>query len=174
MNILAIDPGNVESAYVLLDKETYEPLLFGKVKNEDLLEIIKEEKYEELAIEMIASYGMPVGREVFDTCVFIGRCVEAAKNKKAKDLQKDLREFSAVNTIPETKPFYEYVYRKEEKMNLCGSMKAKDSNIRQALIDRFGEVGTKKNPGFFYGFKKDIWAAMAVGVTYIDRSKKLC
>ena len=35
---------------------------------------------------------------------------------------------------------------KEEKMNLCGSMKAKDSNIRQALIDRFGEVGTKKNP----------------------------
>ena len=42
--------------------------------------------------------------------------------------------------------FYEYIYRKEEKMNICHTMRAKDSNIRQALIDRFGEVGTKKNP----------------------------
>ena len=71
---------------------------------------------------MIASYGMPVGKEVFDTCVWIGRFIEAF------DLE------------------YEYVYRKDEKMNLCHSMKAKDSNIRQALIDRFGEVGTKKKP----------------------------
>jgi hypothetical protein len=51
-------------------------------------------------------------------------------------------------------------------------MKAKDSNIRQALIDRFGEVGVKARPGFFYGFKKDIWAAFAVGVTYLDKKKR--
>lgn len=71
---------------------------------------------------MIASYGMPVGKEIFDTCVWIGRFIEAN--------DKD----------------YKFVYRKDEKINLCNSMKAKDSNIRQALIDRFGEVGTKKNP----------------------------
>jgi hypothetical protein len=57
-------------------------------------------------------------------------------------------------------------------MNLCNSMKAKDSNIRQALIDRFGEVGVKKAPGWFYGFKKDVWAAYAVGVTYLDKIKE--
>lgn len=74
---------------------------------------------------MIASYGMAVGKEVFETCVWIGRFIEIARFKNIE---------------------VEYIYRKDEKMNLCNSMKAKDSNIRQALIDRFGEVGTKKNP----------------------------
>lgn len=109
------------------------------------------EKYSCLVIEMIASYGMPVGKEVFDTCVWIGKFEELAFSRQ-------------VST--------KYIYRKDEKMNLCHSMKAKDSNIRQALIDRFGEVGTKKNPGWFYGFKADVWSAYAVGVTYLDMLKE--
>lgn len=149
MKILAIDPGNIESAYVLMDTETYKPLEFGKIDNTQMLFKIKELEYDKLIVEMIASYGMAVGASVFDTCVWIGRFIQARKC-----------------------PEFEYIYRKEEKMNLCYTMKAKDSNIRQALIDRFGEVGTKKNPGFFYGFKKDIWAAFAVGTTYIDKNKK--
>lgn len=152
MKILAIDPGNIESAYCFINEETYEPEEFGKVKNERLLNIIYDQlsnsvNYYTMVIEMIASYGMPVGKEVFETCVWIGRFIEA--------YDKD----------------YKFIYRKEEKMNLCHSMKAKDSNIRQALIDRFGVVGTKKNPGWFYGFKADIWAAYAVGCTYLDKMK---
>lgn len=102
----------------------------------------------DIVIEMIASYGMPVGKEVFETCVWIGKFAEASGMKE------------------------NYIYRKDEKMNLCHSMKAKDSNIRQALIDRFGIVGTKKNPGWFYGFKADIWQAYAVGITYLDIKKE--
>lgn len=148
--ILAIDPGNVESAYCLIDKETYKPIEFGKIDNYQLLCKIKYGYFKPntQVIEMIASYGMAVGKEVFETCVWIGRFIEASNCKN------------------------EYIYRKEEKMNLCGSMRAKDSNIRQALIDRFGIVGTKKEPGFFYGFKADIWSAYAVGVTYLDKLKE--
>lgn len=150
MNILAIDPGNIESAYCVIDADTYKPVEFGKIANERIALGMKFADYDLLVIEMIASYGMPVGQEVFDTCVWIGRFKEIALMKSKQ---------------------VDYIYRKEEKMNLCNSMKAKDSNIRQALIDRFGVVGTKKNPGWFYGFKKDIWQAYAVGVTYLDKKR---
>lgn len=153
--IFSIDPGNEQSAYCLLD-HNLKPVKFGKVDNEELLKIIENTLLDicelegaegiktNFAIEMIASYGMAVGKTVFDTCVWIGRFIEHCPHEPT------------------------YIYRKDEKMNLCNSMKAKDSNIRQALIDRFGVVGTKKNPGWFYGFKSDIWAAYAVGVTYHD------
>lgn len=152
MKILAIDPGNIESAYCVIEDEEYEPLGFSKMENDRLLGYMQSQSamYDKVIIEMVASYGMAVGKEVFDTCVWIGRF-------KQKAIEND---------IP-----VEYIYRKEEKMNLCNSMKAKDSNIRQALIDRFGVVGTKKNPGWFYGFKKDIWQAYAVGVTYLDKER---
>lgn len=132
-----------------MEEDTYKPIEFGKIDNTQMLFKIKELNYDKMIIEMIASYGMPVGESVFETCVWIGRFIQARRCSQ-----------------------FEYIYRKEEKMNLCQSLRAKDGNIRQALIDRFGEVGTKKNQGFFYGFKKDIWAAFAVGVTYLDKQKK--
>jgi hypothetical protein len=149
--ILAIDPGCTESAWVMLD-EQLKPIEFGKMGNSDLLSQIaffsefKEDK-EHFVIEMVASYGMAVGAEVFETVFWIGRFWEAA-----------------FGFIDRNK-----IYRKDEKMNLCGSMKAKDANIRQALIDRFGVVGTKRDRGWFYGVSKDVWSAIAVGVTYHDK-----
>lgn len=148
MRILAIDPGNQQSAYALLDADL-RPVKFAKKPNDEVMKdciTILEENTTVVVIEMIASYGMAVGKEVFETCVWIGRFIE--------------------RLAPET---YKLIYRREEKENLCGSMRAKDSNIRQALIDRFGVVGTKKNPGWFYGVSKDVWAAIAVGVTYHDK-----
>lgn len=149
MKILAIDPGNTESAYVVID-ENMKPIDFGKVKNHEILDVIDGVEIigvQSVVIEMIASYGMPVGAEVFETCLWIGRFWERAC-QKGYEINK--------------------IYRKDVKINLCGSMKAKDANIRQALIDRFGPVGTKRNPGWFYGFKADIWSAYAVGITYLD------
>lgn len=161
--ILAIDPGDKQSGYVILRENDLKPLDFGKIDNEQLLDDIQMDRLERVsevepinhvAIEMIASYGMPVGVEVFETCVWIGRFMLALENKKLEP---------------------KFVYRQEEKLNLCHSSKAKDATIKQALVDRFAPgkknygKGTKKDPGFFYGFKADIWSAMAVAVTYYDR-----
>lgn len=155
MRILAIDPGNVESGYCILDSETLRPLEFGKVPNAELERgLYLQYKVGHVVIEMIASYGMPVGREVFETCVEIGRLTVLA----------ELREIRT-----------SYVFRKDEKLAICGSPKANDGTIRRALIDRFAEhdlragKGTKKKPDWFFGFKADVWAAYAVGVTWADK-----
>lgn len=160
MKILAIDPGTTDSAYVLMnDDYTIKNRNFYKFKNELVLKTIKDIGgiYDDgmtVVIEMVASYGMGVGQEVFDTCVWIGRFTQAA--------------------IDAGCPVH-YVFRMEEKMTLCHNSKARDSNIRQALIDRFARFdkkngkGTKKNQDVFYGFSKDIWAAYAVGVTWLDK-----
>lgn len=159
--ILSIDPGNTETAYALIG-EDYFPIEKGKVLNnvfiyEILPRVLKQSKY--VAIEMIASYGMAVGMTVFETCVWIGRFSQKALDDNAKVY---------------------YVYRKEVKINLCGSTKAKDTNITAALVDRFsypqhkdkGGKGTTKDQGWFYGFSKDVWAAYAVGVTFKDTIQK--
>lgn len=158
--ICAIDPGNEQSAYVLLGPDL-RPVSFGKFENElmymhmvDALQVLTPYDELDFAIEMIASYGMPVGREVFDTCRWIGR------------LEERLRNYPIA-----------FIFRKDEKQVICHSQKANDSTIRQALIDRFAPgvsnkgKGTKKAPGWFYGFRADIWQAYAVGVTYYELAK---
>lgn len=155
MKILAIDPGNIDSAYVVLD-DNLTPIYHDKVDNNTLIHKViprlLRRGITDVAIEMIASYGMAVGKTVFDTCVWVGRFWEATEGVQHKRL----------------------IYRIEEKSTLCHDSKAKDGNIRQALIDRFapntpnGGKGSKKVPEFFYGFAADQWAAMAVGVTYHD------
>ena len=142
--LLAIDPGPEQSAYVVWSGQLHR---FGKLDNDELLEHITEGMgADRCAVEMIASYGMAVGREVFETCVWIGRFLEAFGAEQCDRLT-----------------------RGEVKMHLCHSMKAKDANIRQALIDRLGAPGTKKAPGILYGVKADIWAALAVAVTWLDK-----
>ena len=150
MRLLSIDPGTTESAFVVLDSGVL--IDKGKIGNNAMRDICISAGCDSLAIEMVASYGMAVGKSVFETCVWTGRFIEA---------------FSG----PHTK-----IYRKDVKIHLCQSMKAKDANIRQAIIDRYPEtgggripqIGTKKQPGPLYGVSNDIWAALAVGLYFTD------
>ena len=159
MRVLAIDPGNVESAYAVIDSETCQPIAFAKTDNAEIRRAIRAGNFfdcEEAHIEMVASYGMAVGREVFETCVWVGRFAESVG-------------------IARPGIDVELVYRRDVKLHHCGQSKAKDSNITQALIDRFAPgqsnrgKGTKAEPGFFHGFRADIWQAYALAVLAADR-----
>jgi hypothetical protein len=150
--ILAIDPGTTESGFVVLGNGRV--IASGTRVNEGILSLVSERGSEfgpvceELAIEMIASYGMPVGKEVFETCLWIGRFMQEWA-QYAPDYIDRVR----------------LIYRKDVKMHLCGSPRAKDPHIRQRLLDLIGPAGTKKQPGPTYGVKSHAWAALAVAVT---------
>lgn len=147
--ILAIDPGPVESAFVVWDGIRLHD--FGKRPNADvrqrLMSFMDAQRGAPVVCEKIASYGMAVGASVFHTCFWTGRFWEMAEFSEA--------------------PFH-LVERLKVKMHLCHQAKAKDGNIRQALIDRLGAPGTKREPGATYGVSKDVWAALALAVTWYD------
>jgi hypothetical protein len=158
--ILAIDPGTSASAYCMWNGSRV--LEFGWIDNAELRMMLRHNILlaggPVVAIEMIASQGMAVGQSTFETVYWIGRFAERVMTQ-GYDVKR--------------------ITRHAIKMHLCGSMRAKDANIRQALIDRFGEVGTKKSPGPLYGVKSHIWAALAVAVTtwdslHIDDTAQTC
>ena len=145
---LGIDPGTAQSAYVLYNISPLgsEIVCKGIYPNEEFIANIRIliATYPFIAyIEDVGCYGMPVGREVFEMVRFSGRLQQIFLDEEVK---------------------FKFIPRREIKLYFCNSMKAKDGNIRQALIDRFGEPGTKNNPGILYGVKADIWSALALAV----------
>lgn len=159
MSVIAVDPGNEWSAYVHIGDD-YRPLDFGKEENWCVLRWLAEataiRPSPTFAIEMVASYGMPVGADVFETCVWVGRFAE---------------------TIDRCDYTTDLVYRLDVKLHHCGTAKAKDPNITQALIDRFAKgqpnrgKGTKSAPGWFHGFAADVWQAYALAVYVADTQR---
>lgn len=149
--ILAIDPGPTQSGWVIYDAGRV--AASGVSENDEMLTTVKHSPVERLAIEMIASYGMAVGREVFETCVWIGRFQQAWRAPGEVEL----------------------VYRKDVKLYLCGTPKAKDANVRQALLDMFPragggktpQIGTKAQPGPLFGVSSHAWPALGVAITAI-------
>lgn len=147
--VLAIDPGTRESAWVLYDGARV--IDHDIEENAELLErlrVIEMREIPAVVIEQIESFGMAVGREVFDTVFWTGRFFERARGKG------------------------ERMPRRTVKLHLCGSVKAKDQNIRQALLDRFGGApakGTSKVRGPLYGIRSHEWAALAIAVTWWDQ-----
>lgn len=155
MLVIGLDPGTNESAFVIYDGERVTDMEIAP--NAEILGWMKGcrprkgEAWAPLAIEQFESFGMAVGREVFQTVFWSGRFAEA---------YADGTHFAQVT-------------RRTVKLHLCFSARATDANIRTALIDRFGgpekAVGTKKAPGPLFGVKSHLWAALAIAVTYYDQ-----
>jgi hypothetical protein len=122
-NVLAVDPGTTRSAFAYLQQAADGAWLLckgAKVSNPELIQEIRSYNpvMVTLVIEMLGHYGtgMSVGKEVFQTAILIGRLIEAWGREESIEL----------------------VLRKSYAAHLCGDARAKDGNIRQAVIDRFG------------------------------------
>lgn len=159
MQILAVDPGTTESGWVIYDPIRNVVVNCGIDKNEAVMSLMRTESGPNVwfVCERMSCQGMAVGQETFDTVEFIGAMLHQAMGPKGWDRRHDFT-----------------VKRTEEKVHLCGTARAKDPNIRQAIIDQFPatgggkckQVGTKKQPGPLYGVHSHIWSALAVALTW--------
>ena len=149
--IIGIDPGTTESAVLFWDgKEIiYKEILPNTsviIMLQDCCKVTTEfYGMKPLLIEKIECYGMPIGVTTIETIKWCGRFIQAWRGKCIE--------------IP----------RRDIKLHFCGNMRAKDSNIRQVLIDRFGKPGTKKQQGMTYGLKTHLWQAFALCVYFTDK-----
>jgi len=149
MIVIGIDPGPAESAYVVWDGEQIVDL--REYPNGTMVNaILTRWQFDilppapgKVAIEQIRGFGVPAGNKLFDTCFWTGRFVERLGEE---------------NCI--------LVPRGEVKKHFQAH---NDRFVREALIARLGEPGTKKNPGPTYGMKGHLWAALAVAITAFDQ-----
>lgn len=116
MNTLAIDPGTRKSAYVEID-DLLKPIRWGWDENDEVQSVIArflaQSKGGELVIEDVQMHsGMPMGKDTIETIRWSGRF----------DYYVDAH----------------FIQRSTVKAHICGTVKAKDSNVRQAVIDRYG------------------------------------
>ena len=157
--IYGVDPGTTTTGWVLWDGKQ---VLDGgsETPNEEFLERLRSANAANangvpgipMYVEMIASYGMAVGKETFQTCLWIGRYVEVW----------------SILGYP-----WQLCYRNNIRIHHCCDARAGDSNVNTALRDKYGGKGTKKAPGPMFKVSKHMWSALAVA-TYALETKMPC
>jgi hypothetical protein len=162
--ILAIDPGPSTSGVILAEDSNPPAIVMAdpKMNNDDILLALSENQWQAdtLLIEQVESYGMAVGADVFETVYQSGQFAHAWKTRTTSEAVR----------IP----------RKRVKLTLCQSMRAKDPNIRQAIIDRYPptgggrcpQIGNKAMPGPLRHVASHAWSALALIITYIDNREE--
>jgi hypothetical protein len=176
--IVGIDPGPVVSGYVCFQPpDRRAPIGMGGsvVPNERILDYLAGwancgAGYS-LAVEMVSSYGVQVGKSTIDTIWWAGRFAQAAE-------AKGMPQIRVYRSTVRAHMFARYISlmppdpackRWPTRWNQVG-----DPHVMRGLWARFGgskakAVGTKKKPGPLYGLKGHMWAALAVAVTAYEK-----
>ncbi len=148
-----------------------------KGENEALKGIPKSADEIEVVFEGIATYSF--SRNLDLTALWIGRLVEASS------LGNELPN-PPIETNPD--PPAQIILRATARPHLIGMPRAEegekkpsaDALVAQAIRERFCGMGAtnamakgrKAQPGPLFGFTADIWAAMAVGIAYVEGAKR--
>lgn len=155
--IIAVDPGNEQSALIVYDKVSKSVRAGFLVSNEELIQWLVGNRYRGALSDIPMYCEMPFPRgqyaswQLFSTCVMVGR-------------------------LKQIWPSFYLVNRMNVKMAVCGSAAVKDAQVRAALIERWGgkerAIGKKNSPGPFFSIKADMWQALAIAVMVADRQYK--
>lgn len=152
MKLLAIDPGNTLSGYVILEPSVpssankFEITEHGNITNFELLQLITADLEDVTVglIEMIQSYGKPVGDSVFNTCRWIGKFeLRMLDNdwKTALILRKSIINFHLSSA----------------------AVKNPDSLIRKKMIEKYPQESK--------GVTSHAWQALGLATMYLESQK---
>jgi hypothetical protein len=148
MNILAIDPGTMQSGWVLFDGARV--IQSGTSPNDEVLMACYSQAAGQaqcLAIEEPEGMGQ-IASHALLRAAWAGGGFERAWPRLARSPLRITRRMVVAELL--------------RPATVKG--KSQDSRIRQALIDRVGEPGTKRAPGPTYGVSSHAWSALAVAV----------
>ena len=153
MKLLAVDPGPLESGWLVCETAPFSICDSGVMANDTLLVACATWDYKTLVIEKVEGYGMPVGCEVFETVFWSGRFAQMADHRERR---------------------WDRMGRKPIKIRICGTSAAKDANVWTALLDRFGgkaaAIGHARAPGPLHGVKSHARAALALAVAWTEQN----
>lgn len=110
-----------------------------------------------VGLEMPECMGKEIGRDVLETAVVVGQ-IMACLDPICRIIRYNR---SAI------KRYFGVTNKKDNGAKPPGH----DSQVRTAMIARWGEPGTAKKPGPTYGITGDAWAALAVATCVYDKER---
>lgn len=144
--VIGIDPGTKQSAYVAWDGEFVREL--GTVENPALAKYLRTaDRAACVVFESVESYGMNVGRSIFQTIFWTGRLFQIARDTIGP---------KQVSRLP----------RRAVKKHLQLGPGAGDKDVRRALIRRLD-----RHPEQWHNLKSHQWSALAIAVTWWDTER---
>ena len=154
--ILGIDPGPEQSGIAYYNESNHSVEYCAVLGNYEVLSMLEslECANPHVVIEDVVNYGKVVGASTFKTSEWKGRFIQ--------------KWYSVSGREPVS------IKRQQVKSVICGTVRAGNPQVRQAVIDQFPatgggkqpQVGTKKAPGPLYGIKSHAWSALALALTY--------
>ena len=128
---IGLDPGTTKTGWVVFDPKEEKVLHAGHDPNEFVIHLLgcaDADLKDKVIMECFAAQGMPLGESSIETVRWEGRFMERARTEVCR------------------------ISRREIKLLICNSSRAKDSNVRQALVDLYAYgypnhgYGTVKEP----------------------------
>jgi len=133
---IGLDPGTTKTGWVVFDPKEEAVLHAGHDPNEFVINLLECGSLgDKVIMECFAAQGMPLGESSIETVRWEGRFMERSRTEVCR------------------------ITRREVKVELCNSARAKDANIRQALVDLYAHgfgnhgYGTKAEPSPLYRMK---------------------